>query len=145
MNRKRIALLCGQPEEYCQDLFIKGFNSKLIKKADLTPNDICCEKFFVLKNSDYLSAGGNSLSIEYLLSNLSDGVVESFNKDYNTDINTLYEYTGTYSANCFSDSFYKAEHFKKLYYSDHPLKEKFENIAVLTKKGVKKIKKTIKK
>lgn len=26
MVRKRIALLCGQPEEYCQDLLIQGFN-----------------------------------------------------------------------------------------------------------------------
>ena len=37
MNRKRIALLCGQPEEYCQELFIRGFN-KVIMEADF---DVC--------------------------------------------------------------------------------------------------------
>ena len=37
MIRRRLALLCGQPEEYCQDLFIKGFN-KVAFDADY---DVC--------------------------------------------------------------------------------------------------------
>lgn len=37
MGRRRIALLCGQPEEYCQELFIKGFN-KVALAADI---DVC--------------------------------------------------------------------------------------------------------
>jgi len=35
--RKRVALLCGQPEEYCQELFIKGFN-KTVMEAGF---DVC--------------------------------------------------------------------------------------------------------
>ena len=37
MSRKRIAFLCGQPEEYCQSLFIQGFN-KVALAADF---DVC--------------------------------------------------------------------------------------------------------
>ena len=37
MSRKRIAFLCGQPEEYCQSLFIQGFN-KVAFAADF---DVC--------------------------------------------------------------------------------------------------------
>ncbi|MBP5181358.1 MAG: EAL domain-containing protein [Clostridiales bacterium] len=37
MSRRRIALLCGQPEEYCQELFIQGFNSVAIA-SDM---DVC--------------------------------------------------------------------------------------------------------
>lgn len=37
MSRKRIALLCGQPEEYCQRLFVQGFN-KVALAADI---DVC--------------------------------------------------------------------------------------------------------
>ena len=37
MNRRRLALLCGQPEEYCQDLFIKGFT----KTAFESDFDVC--------------------------------------------------------------------------------------------------------
>lgn len=37
MARKRIAFLCGQPEEYCQRLFIQGFN-KVALAADF---DVC--------------------------------------------------------------------------------------------------------
>lgn len=37
MRRKRIALLCGQPEEYCQRLFVQGFN-KVALAADI---DVC--------------------------------------------------------------------------------------------------------
>ena len=37
MSNKRIALLCGQPEEYCQDLFIKGF----AKEAFQSGFDVC--------------------------------------------------------------------------------------------------------
>ena len=37
MSRKRIAFLCGQPEEYCQSLFIQGFN-KVAFAADI---DVC--------------------------------------------------------------------------------------------------------
>ncbi len=37
MSRKRIAFLCGQPEEYCQRLFIQGFN-KVALASDI---DVC--------------------------------------------------------------------------------------------------------
>ncbi len=42
MSRHRLALLCGQPEEYCQDLFIKGFN----KVALASDFDVCVFSMF---------------------------------------------------------------------------------------------------
>lgn len=39
---KRLALLCGQPEEYCQELFIKGFNEVAIKNG----YDVCVFAMF---------------------------------------------------------------------------------------------------
>lgn len=39
---KRLALLCGQPEEYCQELFIKGFNEVAIKAG----YDVCVFAMF---------------------------------------------------------------------------------------------------
>ena len=127
------------------DDFIKGFGNLLIKKGNLSREEIVCEKFFVLKNNDYMSSGGNTLSMDFLFDNLDEKVLECFKKEYNTDINALYEYSGSFAANCFSDSFDKAERFKKLYYNSHPVKEKIEDISALAKRGIKKVQKSIKK
>ena len=42
MSRRRLALLCGQPEEYCQELFIQGFNSVAVEAG----MDVCVFSMF---------------------------------------------------------------------------------------------------
>lgn len=71
MIRKRIALLCGQPEEYCQDLFIRGF-SKVAMEADI---DVCVFAMYQKYQDSMSREIGDSAIFSIINYEKFDGVV----------------------------------------------------------------------
>ena len=71
MSRKRLALLCGQPEEYCQDLFIRGFN----KAAFESDADVCVFAMYQKYQDSLARELGESSIFSLINFNKFDGVV----------------------------------------------------------------------
>ena len=71
MNRKRIALLCGQPEEYCQDLFIKGFNSVVMNEG----YDVCVFAMYQKYQDSLQRETGDTSIFDVINYNKFDAVV----------------------------------------------------------------------
>lgn len=71
MSRRRLALLCGQPEEYCQDLFIKGFN----KVAMSSDYDVCVFAMFQKYQDSVQREVGDTCIFDVINYSKFDGVV----------------------------------------------------------------------
>ena len=71
MSRRRIALLCGQPEEYCQRLFVQGFN----KVAFASDIDVCVFAMYQKYQDSLQRETGDASIFDIINYNKFDAVV----------------------------------------------------------------------
>ena len=71
MSRRRIALLCGQPEEYCQRLFVQGFN----KVAFASDIDVCVFAMYQKYQDSLQRETGDTSVLDIINYNKFDAVV----------------------------------------------------------------------
>lgn len=84
--------------------FINGFGEFFINKKASSPEQIKCEKFFILWNKGLWNTSVKTLGLDFLMENLSDkAFCQCMKKDYGYHAKDLYAFTGTFASNYESD------------------------------------------
>ncbi|MBE7092663.1 MAG: glycosyltransferase family 2 protein [Clostridiales bacterium] len=91
-------------EHISDEDFIKGFGDFFINSGASSPEQIKCEKFFILWNKGLWNSSVKTLGLDFLMKNLSNKTFrECMKKEYGYSLNDLYAFTGNFAANCDSD------------------------------------------
>lgn len=75
-------------------IFIETFKDKLIKKEDLSSEEVICEMFFILKSFNFAEAPCNCLALRFLAERLNNNILDCLQNEYNFDLNRFYTETG---------------------------------------------------
>lgn len=86
--------------------FIKGFGDLFINGNASSPEQIKCEKFFILWNKSLWNSTVKTLGLDFLMENLSNkAFCQCMKKDYGYSLKDLYAFTSNFASNYDSDMY----------------------------------------
>ena len=94
--------------------FITAFKNFFINKNASLPEQLLCEKFFILWDKGLWNSSVKTLGLDFLMDNLSnEAFCQCMKKDYGYSLNDLYAFTGSFAANYDSDMHENFSVYKK--------------------------------
>lgn len=77
------------------EIFVEAFKDKLIKKGNLSSEELICEKFFILRNLNVGGVSCNCLALRFLAEKLNDkNVFNCLKNEYKFDLSDFYKESG---------------------------------------------------
>lgn len=77
-----------------KEIFVEAFKDKLIKKGNLSSEELTCEKFFILRNFNVGGVACNYLALRLLAERLNNNIIDCLKNEYNFDLNNFYKEGG---------------------------------------------------
>ena len=109
--------------------FIKTFGEEFSGREVVTPAQIVCEKYQLLRKYKLWGANNNSLAMRYLFNHIDCEVLTCLKENYEISLNDIYEQTSSFKSAYYADLYEQCSELRKqLQEQQYNFKKQLEEI-----------------